>query len=194
LVMENKERDREFEARWKQSWKMKAHQLPLLKAPPRRKFSRRVSREEMDKLKDELNEMRTKADEYLDGWQRSRAEFANYKRRVERDQAQVYQMAAGSILKRYLDVIDDLERALKNYGKNHRHRSGYHQLGRGGHGRRRTGRHPFCGRRAPGALGCGGQQKPRAPDRPRRPQPGGRQPRKHHLFDQALHGPQVQRP
>ena len=73
-----------------------------------------VSREEMDKLKDELNEVRTKADEYLDGWQRSRADFANYKKRVERDQALVYQMAVGSILKRYLDVIDDLERALKN--------------------------------------------------------------------------------
>jgi molecular chaperone GrpE len=61
-----------------------------------------------------LNEMRTKADEYLDGWQRARAEFANYKKRVDRDQAQVYQLAVSSIVKRYLDVVDDLERALKN--------------------------------------------------------------------------------
>lgn len=62
----------------------------------------------------ELDEARAKAAEYLDGWQRSRAEFANYKRRVEREQAQAHQSAAGSILKRYLAIVDDLERALKN--------------------------------------------------------------------------------
>lgn len=73
-----------------------------------------VSAEEMENLKQELDEIRTKADEYLDGWQRARADFANYKKRVERDQAQVYQMAVGSIVKRYLEVLDDLERALKN--------------------------------------------------------------------------------
>ena len=61
-----------------------------------------------------LEELQAKADEYLDGWQRARADFANYKKRVERDQAQVYQNAAGSIIKRYLEVLDDLERALKN--------------------------------------------------------------------------------
>jgi molecular chaperone GrpE len=73
-----------------------------------------VSQEEIEKLRDELNEVRTKADEYLDGWQRARADFTNYKKRVERDQAQVYQMAVSSIVKRYLDVLDDLERALNN--------------------------------------------------------------------------------
>jgi molecular chaperone GrpE len=73
-----------------------------------------VSPKDMENLKNELNEMRAKADEYLDGWQRARADFANYKKRVDRDQAQVYQLAVSSIVKRYLDVVDDLERALKN--------------------------------------------------------------------------------
>jgi molecular chaperone GrpE len=73
-----------------------------------------ASLEEIENLKDELNEMRTKADEYLDGWQRARADFANYKKRVDRDQAQVYQVAVGSIVRRYLEVLDDLERALKD--------------------------------------------------------------------------------
>jgi len=62
----------------------------------------------------ELADARAKADEHLDGWQRARAEFANYKKRIEREQAQVYQTAVGSVVKRYLDVADDLERALKN--------------------------------------------------------------------------------
>jgi molecular chaperone GrpE len=62
----------------------------------------------------ELEQARAKAEEYLDGWQRARAEFANYKKRVERDQSQVYQNAAGSVIKRFLEIVDDLERALKN--------------------------------------------------------------------------------
>jgi len=69
---------------------------------------------ELQLLQGELTEARAKADEYLEGWQRSRAEFANFKKRIEREQEQVYQTAAGAIIKRYLGVLDDLERALKN--------------------------------------------------------------------------------
>lgn len=69
---------------------------------------------DVDTLVSELNSWQEKANEYLDGWQRSRAEFANYKKRVERDQSQVFQNAAGNIIKRYLDILDDLGRALKN--------------------------------------------------------------------------------
>ena len=65
-------------------------------------------------LQQELSEARSKADEYLDGWQRSRADFTNYKKRIERDQSQTYQVAAGSVIRRFLTVVDDLERALKN--------------------------------------------------------------------------------
>lgn len=70
--------------------------------------------EEVETLKQELESTRSKSEEYLDGWQRSRAEFANYKKRVEREQAQIYQTTSSSIIKRYLEIIDDLERALNN--------------------------------------------------------------------------------
>jgi molecular chaperone GrpE len=70
--------------------------------------------EEIIMLQKELAETQAKANEYLDGWQRARAEFANYKKRVEREQSETYQRAAGSILKRFLEVVDDLELALKN--------------------------------------------------------------------------------
>lgn len=69
---------------------------------------------ELEQLQEELEEARAKSEEYLDGWQRARAEFANYKKRVERDQAQIYQMTAGNIIKRYLDVVDDFDLALRN--------------------------------------------------------------------------------
>jgi molecular chaperone GrpE len=65
-------------------------------------------------LQAELDELRAKSQEYLDGWQRERAEFANYKRRVEREREQFHQNATGTIVRRYLEVLDDLERALKN--------------------------------------------------------------------------------
>jgi molecular chaperone GrpE len=73
-----------------------------------------VTVEQYDALLQELEEWKVKSEEYLDGWQRARAEFANYKKRVERDQAQAYQMAAANIYKDFLDVLDDLERALKD--------------------------------------------------------------------------------
>ena len=68
----------------------------------------------VEHLNGELEATRAKMDEYLQGWQRALADFSNYKRRIERDQAQASQAAAGSIIKRYLDIVDDMDRALKN--------------------------------------------------------------------------------
>lgn len=73
--------------------------------------------DEVTLLKQELEQLRQKNEEYLDGWQRERAEFANYKKRMEREREQLKMNLAGDIVKRYLDVIDDLERALKNRPK-----------------------------------------------------------------------------
>jgi len=70
--------------------------------------------EELQSIRQEIVDAESKAQEYLDGWQRARAEFANYKKRVDRDHASVRQMAAANIYKNYLEVIDDLERALKD--------------------------------------------------------------------------------
>ncbi len=63
-------------------------------------------------LQKELEASQAKAAEYLDGWQRARAEFANYKRRVERDQSEAHQIVTGRVIARFLDVLDDFERAL----------------------------------------------------------------------------------
>ncbi len=70
-----------------------------------------------EQLKSKIEELEKKSSEYLDGWQRSRAEFVNYKKRIEREQSQAYQLAAGNIIKKFLDIADDLERALKNCPK-----------------------------------------------------------------------------
>ena len=73
-----------------------------------------IPEEEMAQLRSELEQTATKANEYLDGWQRERAEFFNYKKRMERELSQGGQNALGNAIRRYLDIADDLERALKN--------------------------------------------------------------------------------
>ena len=64
-------------------------------------------------LQKDLQQAQAKAAEYLDGWQRSRAELSNYKRRIEKEQAEIYQTAAGRIIARYLEVLDDFDRAMQ---------------------------------------------------------------------------------
>lgn len=71
-----------------------------------------LSPEEIMELQTTLEKSQAQAAEYLDGWQRARAEFANYKKRVERERQRVYKDAASDVIKSYLPVIDDLKRAL----------------------------------------------------------------------------------
>lgn len=70
--------------------------------------------EEAEKMISQLEALEAKAEENLDGWQRSQAEFANYKKRVARDQEQMHSDIRGRVIMRYLDIADDLERALNN--------------------------------------------------------------------------------
>jgi molecular chaperone GrpE len=63
-------------------------------------------------LEKQQAEAQSQAAEYKDGWQRAVAEFQNYRKRVEAEKAESYQSAIGDIAKRYLPVLDDMERAL----------------------------------------------------------------------------------
>lgn len=73
-----------------------------------------ISQEELEALKAQLEESQAKAAEYQDGLQRERADFSNYKKRIDQERSQMYQNAVGDIIKRYLPILDDLERALQN--------------------------------------------------------------------------------
>lgn len=73
---------------------------------------------EIEALKKQLAEAEAKAREYLDGWQRARAEFANYKKRQEADNASLRQFAIGAFVGKILPVLDDFERAAKTLPHN----------------------------------------------------------------------------
>ncbi len=69
---------------------------------------------ELESLKKELETAQARAAENLDGWQRSQAEFVNYRNRMQRDQETARVTMKADILRRVLPVLDDMERALSN--------------------------------------------------------------------------------
>src|SRR5688572_25746547 len=62
----------------------------------------------------QLTEAKAKAEEYLDGWQRARAEFANYRKRADKEREEAYEVGAVETLRKLLPVIDDFDRAMAN--------------------------------------------------------------------------------
>ena len=61
-----------------------------------------------------LDEEREKAQTYLTNWQRTAADFANYKRRIEQEREEWARLANASLVMNVLPLIDDMERALDN--------------------------------------------------------------------------------
>ena len=68
----------------------------------------------VEELRRELEEAKRQAAENLDGWKRTQAELANYRKRVERDAAETRLLAVGRIASRWFPVLDDFDRALKD--------------------------------------------------------------------------------
>lgn len=68
----------------------------------------------ISKLEENLAQAETQAAEYLDGWQRARAEFSNARKRLERERAEAYGKAAIDYAKKVLPILDDFDRALAN--------------------------------------------------------------------------------
>ncbi len=60
-----------------------------------------------------LAEAEQKTAEYLDGWQRAQAAFANYRKRTEAEQGQWRSTANAALLARLLPVLDDFKRAFE---------------------------------------------------------------------------------
>jgi molecular chaperone GrpE len=65
-------------------------------------------------LEKQLAEAQQQAKANFEGWQRERADFSNYKKRVEREMREIQQNATSSTLMALLPVLDDFERAMSN--------------------------------------------------------------------------------
>ena len=68
---------------------------------------------DIEDLKAELAAAQTKADEYLAGLQRERAEFANYRRRTGEEREAMLGLAGEDLIRTVLVLADDFDRAIE---------------------------------------------------------------------------------
>ena len=67
---------------------------------------------DLESLKKALEEEKAKAERYMASWQRSQADFINYKRRTEQERGDIVRLANANLIFNLLPVLDDMERAL----------------------------------------------------------------------------------
>lgn len=70
--------------------------------------------EEPPSLEEQLAAAQAEAAKNLDGWMRAQAEFANARKRLEKQRVEAYINATADAAMRLLPVLDDFERALEN--------------------------------------------------------------------------------
>src|ERR1035437_2447821 len=63
-------------------------------------------------MKKQLEEAKSRGEANLAGWQRSQADFINYRRRCEQEMSDMAQFASVSVILSLLPVLDDFERAF----------------------------------------------------------------------------------
>lgn len=69
--------------------------------------------DELDKLKQEIEEFKKKSDDYLSSWKRTAADFENFKKRQEKESKELVQFAQEVTVVKMLPTLEALEQALK---------------------------------------------------------------------------------
>lgn len=70
--------------------------------------------DDVESLRQALAVQKSRAEDLLAKWQRSQADFINYKRRNEQERSDATKYANAMLVLNLLPVMDDLERALNN--------------------------------------------------------------------------------
>ncbi len=78
----------------------------------------RDAQSKITKLKAEIEKLKAEKQQYLDGWQRDKAEFINARKRDEESKADFLKFAAAGFVEELLPIIDSFEAALKHEGQN----------------------------------------------------------------------------
>jgi molecular chaperone GrpE len=69
---------------------------------------------QVDDLRRQLEAAQQEAAESKQSWQRTAADFANYKRRTEQDREATLGLANEALLSKLLTIVDDFDRAIAN--------------------------------------------------------------------------------
>ncbi len=68
---------------------------------------------QLKKLREELKKVTAERQEYLEGWQRAKADYVNVKRRAEEERGELIRGAALGIVRSILPVLDSFDHALE---------------------------------------------------------------------------------
>ncbi|NCS99700.1 nucleotide exchange factor GrpE [Candidatus Parcubacteria bacterium] len=73
-----------------------------------------VSKDKIKQLKDEIKDLKEKVRENLDGWQRERADFTNYKKEEENRRTRMREILEEAITSDFLTTLDNFDMAMSN--------------------------------------------------------------------------------
>ncbi len=65
-------------------------------------------------IEDQLTAAQAEAEDYRDRWLRSQAEFANARKRMEKQRLDTYTNATANVIEKLLPIVDDFERAMES--------------------------------------------------------------------------------
>lgn len=66
------------------------------------------------KLKEKIKKLEVEKTEYMDGWQRERADFINYKKRVENEKIEIIKYSNENLISDIIPVLDSFDMAFSN--------------------------------------------------------------------------------
>lgn len=73
-----------------------------------------LSKDKIKQLRQEIKELKEKSKEYLDGWQRERADFTNYKKEDEARRTRMREILEEAITSEFLGTLDNFDMAMMN--------------------------------------------------------------------------------
>jgi molecular chaperone GrpE len=71
-------------------------------------------KEKIAKLKEKIKKLTAEKDEYMNGWQRERADFVNFKKRSEEEKKEYIRFANENLLEEMLTVLESFDMAFMN--------------------------------------------------------------------------------
>jgi molecular chaperone GrpE len=71
-------------------------------------------KEKIIKLKEQIKKLTAEKDEYMNGWQRERADFVNFKKRAEEEKKDYIKFANENLLEEMLAVLESFDMAFMN--------------------------------------------------------------------------------
>jgi len=111
MAKEDKEKEKQFPEKEEQPSSAEGHDTPG-ENKAEDAVANEVEQDVVAALQQALLTAQDEAAANLEGWQRTQAEFMNYKKRLEREQSQMRHNATGRIARSFLEVLDDLDLAL----------------------------------------------------------------------------------